>query len=114
MAAWGPFVIGETPEPFTYTFSDDGLTTEEVPAEWLAVLVFEKPMVLATRSREAIERPLTVDEDGLVVVAFDEGDIDEPGRYDGRVWVGDGTSRKASERLTWWADPTPAIPTLTP
>lgn len=94
----GPYVAGEIPPAFIYTFLDEAGDPIPLP-DFEAKLVWK-------RRRTVVEVDATIDADqfenpGQVTYVWQEGDLDEPGAYKADLWVGDGTSRFASVRLLW-------------
>lgn len=94
----GPYVAGEIPPAFTYTFLDDEDTP--VPLDGFDAKLVWKRRTEVTEVDADIAPDQTTNP-GEVTYVWQEGDLDEAGAYKADLWVGDGINRFASVRLVW-------------
>lgn len=94
----GPYVAGEIPPAFTYTFLDDQGTP--IPLNGFdAKLVWKRRAVVTVV--DPVIAPNQTANPGQVTYTWQDGDLDIAGSYAADLWVGDGTYRFASVRLAW-------------
>lgn len=105
----GPFVQGEVPPPFVYTFLDADGDPIDLSGGYTARFVYQE------RDGTPVTRTATVlaGTGGQVSYTWVAADFPSPGQYTGRMWAGNGANRWASVRILYdVAVPIGAVPLI--
>lgn len=104
----GPYTAGEIPPALTYTFLDAAGSPIDLTG-------FDARFVFGRQDGTSIERPAelaTEPATGAVTYTWEDGDLTAPDLYDAEFWVGDGTTRFASERIEFLVTAALEIPAI--